>query len=274
MIKFAGVFQNLYNAYSGCSRLGLIVVGYWWIEYYIPDRSYAFRLQQHQFSVQNYVMKDWCHKKSRRDTRFPDFLDVIGLGDSSLTDLAQIISHRSSRHMSELDPKRVRLAPNETNPGIFFRVDSVQFGSSSQYVLNLNPWIFFQIQMAPNGTNPGIFIDQIQYILAHRAKMYWIWSEKNPRIYPIYGQSEPLWVQIWFPGEVDSWMRCTQAFRCTGASRKHCWGSLKFTSFPWINVKNTIKIENWMSRWSLKQSYQLNTLNSISTVWDLTFWLE
>ena len=24
------------------------------------------------------------------------------------------------------------------------------------------------------------FSDQIQYILAHRAKMYWIWSEKIP----------------------------------------------------------------------------------------------
>ena len=28
------------------------------------------------------------------------------------------------------------------------------------------------------------------------SQMYWIWSEKNPRICPIWGQFDPLWVQI------------------------------------------------------------------------------
>ena len=40
------------------------------------------------------------------------------------------------------------------------------------------------VRFAPNWTNEGFFSDQIQYILAHKTKMYWIWSEKNPRFVP------------------------------------------------------------------------------------------
>ena len=46
-------------------------------------------------------------------------------------------SERSVIRMSDSGLKWVRLAPNVTDPGIFFRSDSVHFGSMSQNVLNL-----------------------------------------------------------------------------------------------------------------------------------------
>ena len=40
-------------------------------------------------------------------------------------------------------------------------------------------------QIGPKWDKSWIFFsDQIQYILAHRAKMYWIWSEKIPGFFP------------------------------------------------------------------------------------------
>ena len=53
-------------------------------------------------------------------------------------------------------------------------------------------------QIDPEVTNPGLFQIIIQYILALRAKMFWIliWK-KYLNFRPICGQSDPLWAQIW-----------------------------------------------------------------------------
>ena len=61
---------------------------------------------------------------------------------------------------------------------------AIQLGSSSYTHPGWSDLGIKWVRLAPNGTNPGIFSDQIQFILAPRAKMYWIWSEKIRRFVP------------------------------------------------------------------------------------------
>ena len=53
-------------------------------------------------------------------------------------------------------------------------------------------------EIGPKWDKSGdFFSEQIQYIFARRAKLYSILSEKNVRICPIFGKSDPSWAQIW-----------------------------------------------------------------------------
>ena len=54
-----------------------------------------------------------------------------------------------------------------------------------------------KIRLAPTGTNPGLFLDQIQYILARWAKMYWIWSKKSPDLSHLWPICPP-----WSPNQI------------------------------------------------------------------------
>ena len=64
------------------------------------------------------------------------------------------------------------------------------------------------LRLASNGTNPGLFQIIFQYILAHRAKMYWNLIWRSPGFCPSWGQSD----QIWIPNLTSLVHICTLYF--------------------------------------------------------------
>ena len=58
------------------------------------------------------------------------------------------------------------------------------------------------VRLAPNWSNPGLFQIIFQYILRSDFSTFWRYAKsdlKKSRIWPIWGQSDPFWVQIWSP---------------------------------------------------------------------------
>ena len=53
----------------------------------------------------------------------------------------------------------------------------------------------------------GNFSDPFQYILARRAKIYWIWSEKNSGLVPFWAHLTQLKPKSDSPGRL-MWERC------------------------------------------------------------------
>ena len=69
-------------------------------------------------------------------------------------------------------------------------------------------------QIGPKWDKSGKFSDQIQYILAHRAKMYWIWSEKILDLSHIWGQSG----LILIPNLTSVVWRSAELFQCNSVT--------------------------------------------------------
>ena len=70
-------------------------------------------------------------------------------------------------------------------------------------------------------------------------QMYWIWSEKNPRICPIWGQFDPLLIQIWSPRPCHLILIGGMAMKLALFTEATC--------FTFIGVSNNLPLGHWLS---------------------------